>query len=48
MKNRKRANKQKLKIVPKGLNGRITLSNLHNRHQIQQTQYYEWKLHRQP
>ena len=45
MKNRKWTNKQKLEIVLEGLNGRVTISDLCNRHQIQQTQYYEWKNH---
>jgi len=45
VKNRKWTNKQKLEIVLEGLNGRVTISDLCNRHQIQQTQYYEWKNH---
>ena len=45
MKNRKWTNRQKLEIVLEGLNGRVTISDLCNRHQIQQTQYYEWKNH---
>ena len=45
MKNRKWTNKQKLEIVLEGLKGSVTISELCNRHQIMQTQYYDWKNH---
>ena len=45
MKNRKWTNKQKLEVVLEGLKGNVVISELCNRHQIQQTQYYEWKNH---
>lgn len=45
MKNRKWTNKQKLEIVLEGIKGSIPISELCNRHQIMQTQYYAWKNH---
>ena len=45
MKNRKWTNKQKLEIVLEGIKGRVPISELCNKYQIQQTQYYDWKNH---
>ena len=43
MKRRKWTAQQKLQIVIQGLKGKVTVSELCNRHQISQTQYYQWK-----
>ena len=45
MKNRKWTNKQKLEIVLEGIKGHVPIAELCNKHQIQQTQYYDWKNH---
>lgn len=43
MKRRKWTPKQKLEIVLEGLRGEISISELCNRHQISQGQYYAWR-----
>ena len=43
MKRRKWTAEEKFKIVIEGLQGAITISELCNRYQITQTQYYQWK-----
>lgn len=43
MKRRKWTAQQKLQIVLQGLKGNLTVSEFCNRHQISQTQYYQWK-----
>ena len=43
MKRRKWTAQQKLQIVIQGLKGNVTVGELCNRHQISQTQYYQWK-----
>lgn len=43
MKRRQWTAQQKLQIVLQGLQGRVSVSELCNRHQISQTQYYKWK-----
>lgn len=43
MKRRKWTAQQKLQIVLQGLKGNVTVSEFCNRHQISQTQYYQWK-----
>ena len=43
MKRRKWTNDQKLRIVLEGLRGQITVGELCSRHEIAQTQYYQWR-----
>ena len=43
MKRRQWTPEEKLKIVVEGLSGTISISELCNRYQITQTQYYQWK-----
>ena len=42
MKRRQWTPEEKLKIVVEGLSGTISISELCNRYQITQTQYYQW------
>ena len=43
MKRRKWTSEEKLRIVIDGLQGNCTIAELCNRHQVTQTQYYQWK-----
>ena len=43
MKRRNWKPEDKLKIVIEGLRGDVNISELCNRHQISQAQYYQWK-----
>ena len=43
MKRRQWTPEEKLKIVVEGLSGTSSISELCNRYQITQTQYYQWK-----
>lgn len=43
MKRRKWTAQQKLKIVVEGMNGKVPLAELCGKHQINQTQYYQWR-----
>ena len=43
MKRRKWTAQQKLQIVLQGLQAKASVTELCNRHQISQTQYYQWK-----
>jgi len=43
MKHRKWTPKQKLSIVLEGLKGNTSIAELCSRHQISQTQYYQWR-----
>ena len=43
MKRRKWTAEEKFKIVIEGLQGAVTISELCNRYQITQAQYYQWK-----
>lgn len=43
MKNRKWTGKQKLQIVLEGLSGKMSVSDLCNRHEISQSMYYKWR-----
>ena len=43
MKHRKWTPAQKLSIVLEGIKGNFTITELCNRHQISQTQYYKWR-----
>lgn len=43
MKRRQWTPEEKVKIVVEGLSGTISISELCNRYQITQTQYYQWK-----
>lgn len=43
MEKRKWKGQQKLQIVLEGIKGQATIAELCNRHQISQTQYYEWR-----
>lgn len=43
MKRRKWESSQKLKIVLKGLSGKIEISKLYNKYQISQVIYYRWR-----
>ena len=43
MKRRQWPPEEKLKIVVEGLTGTSSISELCNRYQITQTQYYQWK-----
>ena len=43
MKRKNRTSEEKFKIVLKGLKGNLSISELCNQHQINQTQYYQWR-----
>ena len=43
MKRRKWTKELKFKIVLEGLQGQISVSELCNKHEIQQSQYYNWR-----
>lgn len=43
MKNRKWTGKQKLEIVLEGLKEKHSVSELCNRHEVGQSQYYKWR-----
>ena len=43
MKRRKWTNEQKFKIVLSGLQSNCSVAELCNRHEIQQSQYYDWR-----
>jgi transposase len=43
MKHRKWTGREKLQIVLEGLRGEVPLGELCARHQINQTQYYQWR-----
>jgi transposase len=43
MKKRKWTGQQKLQIVLEGMSGRVPLAELCTRHQISQSQYYQWR-----
>ena len=47
MKRRKWTNEQKFKIVLSGLQSNCSVAELCNRHEIQQSQYYDWRDKRQ-
>lgn len=43
MKRRKWTNEEKFKIVLEGLQSPISIAELCNKHEIQQSQYYNWR-----
>ena len=43
MKRRKWTNEEKFKIVLEGLQGHMSIAELCNKHEMQQSQYYQWR-----
>ena len=43
MKRRKWTNEEKFKIVLEGLQNSISIAELCNKHEVQQSQYYNWR-----
>jgi transposase-like protein len=43
MERRKWADRQKFQIVLEGLSGQISITELCNKYQVSQTQYYKWR-----